>query len=159
MSGRQDWRAPAWLVRALGSRFAGVGFALDAAATKDNAVAPLFWSKETNGLKQEWIDVTFCNPPYRDISPWTEKAANELGNGVESVLVLPVGCSQAWFHVWILGFADVYYPNRRINYMQGDGTQPKNGADRDTMICHYRRRIVESSFKVFDAVRAEKYYG
>ena len=93
---RQDWRTPPWLFKLLNEKFGF--FMLDAAATGDNSLCNVFLDKEFDGLVQNWMDPTFCNPPFKNFGHWMEKAWLEWSERkVRSVLVGPTGCSQAWF--------------------------------------------------------------
>lgn len=57
---------------------AGVtGYDLDAAASRDNRLAPDWWAIKDDGLSRPWWGRVWCNPPYSDIRPWIEKAHAE----------------------------------------------------------------------------------
>ena len=56
---------------------------IDAAASRDNALLPIFWTKEVNALLQDWTcKRIWCNPPYgrQDIYKWVRKCAT--GGGI-----------------------------------------------------------------------------
>lgn len=98
----QCWRTPRQLADALRVEY---NVCLDAAADKDNAVAPVFFdgTEGSNGLEQPW-DVPFggvwVNPPYSDVTPWLEKAYSEvldLGRCERAVLLLPAAVGVSWF--------------------------------------------------------------
>ncbi|GAF81494.1 unnamed protein product [marine sediment metagenome] len=134
MANRQNWRTPQWLFDALNERFGP--FVLDAAASKENALCKRYHDGvRSDGLSNSWMDRTFCNPPFSHAGDWVEKAWGERTAMCRSVLLLPVGCSQAWFHDWVLRSktAHILYPTKRISFLLPDGTPTKN-ADRDTMI-------------------------
>ena len=137
--GQQNWRTPEWLFQMLSERFGP--FELDAAANKKNALCAEYFDGKANGngLTWPWVDRTFCNPPFKQATDWVRKAWLEWNErGTRSVLVLPVGCSQAWWHLYVLGCPEacVYWSNRRISFRRPDGT-PTRGADRDTVIVAY----------------------
>jgi len=63
-----EWATPLDLIEALRTKFP---FALDVCATKENAKAPRFFTREVDGLKQDWIvppgefwwmNCPYCNP-------------------------------------------------------------------------------------------------
>lgn len=58
---RDLWGTPSWLYVPLHEEF---NFEIDAAADKNNALCPRFFTKEQNALTQIWDEPTFCNPPY-----------------------------------------------------------------------------------------------
>jgi phage N-6-adenine-methyltransferase len=126
-------RTPRWLFDMLADRFGP--FALDAAASSSNALCAAHYTKDDSGLLRPWFDVTFCNPPFNNVGPWVSKAIDEQSRGVSSLLILPVGCSQRWFHE-AAQTALIYFPTKRISFDNPDGT-PTRGADRDTVILHF----------------------
>lgn len=129
----QGYRTPPWLIAAL-EDFFGQKFALDAAATADNAKAAKFYDLHTDGLAQPWVEMTFCNPPFADFGTWITKAYVEAKEQNINVCVLgPVGCSQRWFHR-IAKKGTVLVPTKRINYYSSITNKPTSGADRDSHI-------------------------
>lgn len=131
---RQARRTPRWLFDLLDRRYGP--FRLDAAASRHNRMCDAYHGPDrgSDGLIDPWADVTFCNPPFRDTGAWVRKACTEFDErGIRSVLVLPVGCSQAWFHRHLLGKHEILYPTRRINFDLPTG-EPTRSADRDTLI-------------------------
>ena len=63
------WATPQDFYDKLNSEF---NFTLDPCATPHNAKCVKFYTKEQDGLRQDWGGNTvFCNPPYgRDIYAW-----------------------------------------------------------------------------------------
>lgn len=111
---------------------------MDAAATGENALCEKF---STDGLNDQWMSPTFCNPPFKRFGDWVEKAHSELvDNGVASCIIGPSACSQSWFHRY-LPDGIVLAPTKRICFLLPDGTYPRDkktgkpsGANGDTMI-------------------------
>jgi phage N-6-adenine-methyltransferase len=100
--GRQDWRTPAWLFRAL-DRIYGP-FVLDAAATAETSLCPCYCG---DGLEEPWENPTYANPPYGKerggVGAWVAKAEAEAARGVRSVMLVDgIVASTAWFRtrVW-----------------------------------------------------------
>jgi len=58
---------------------------------------PLNENWQVNGLKIEWKEKTFVNPPYSNPLPWIEKAIEESKKGKTIVLLLNVDTSTKWF--------------------------------------------------------------
>jgi site-specific DNA-methyltransferase (adenine-specific) len=101
------------------------GFTLDVCADADNAKCARFFDREANGLKQDWsLDVCWMNPPYgREIGQWVKKAYNESRNGATVVCLLPARTDTAWWHDYVLPFAQVVFVRGRLKF--GDS---KSGA-------------------------------
>lgn len=57
-----EWATPSDFFARIQERYGP--FDLDPAATAANAKAPRFFTKEDNGLAQEWRGAVYCNPPY-----------------------------------------------------------------------------------------------
>ena len=96
---RDDWTTPTDLFDELEAEFGF--FDLDAAASEENALCELYYTKEDDGLAQEWFGQVFVNPPYgRVISQWVEKAIQEWDNERPTgiVMLLPSRTGNRWFH-------------------------------------------------------------
>jgi phage N-6-adenine-methyltransferase len=131
MSGVQNMRTPKWLFDLLNRRFGP--FVLDAFADETNALCRNWYGREVDGCNQPWADVTFANPPFRLMEQTVAQAVFEAdGRGVRSIVIGPVGCSQAWYRVLAIR-GTIYLPDRRISFDNPDGT-PTRQANRDTII-------------------------
>lgn len=126
----QERRTPRWLFDFLSDRFGP--FLLDAYAEKHNRMCDLWLSAEEDGHTADWTDVTFANPPFEDMAPVLVQALRQATRGVRSVVLGPVGCSQAWYHELAIQ-GTVYVPDRRINF-DTPGGEPTDRADRDTIV-------------------------
>lgn len=75
-SGTDLWATPQDFFDKLNKEF---DFDLDPCATHKNAKCSKYFTKEIDGLKQDWQGYkVFCNPPYgRSIKDWVEKAYKE----------------------------------------------------------------------------------
>lgn len=74
-------------------------FTVDAAASPDNTKCECFWSREDNGLEQDWTgERVWCAPPRREASAWVEKAAV---SECLTVMVLPADTGSKWFHRYV----------------------------------------------------------
>lgn len=137
----QNRRTPLWLFAILVEVFGK--FRLDAAASRKDTLCKWFFTKNDNGLLQPWRNRTFCNPPFAETKHWVQKAYFEMTERkIESVLILPVGCSQQWYHSFATAGV-VYIPSRRINFDLPDGT-PTDRADRDTIILHFDPKSLQT---------------
>ena len=75
-------------------------FELDVCADHENAKCESYFTKERDGLQQEWQGKRcWMNPPYgREIGKWMEKAYQEAQKGATVVCLVPARTDTAWWH-------------------------------------------------------------
>ena len=108
-------------------------FTLDPCATPDNAKCSKFFTKEMNGLTQNWGgNRVFCNPPYgKEIGKWVKKAYEESKKSNTTVVMLiPARTDTAYFHDYI------YHKAKEIRFVKGrlKFGQSKNAAPFPSMV-------------------------
>lgn len=117
-----DWATPQYFFDKLDEEFF---FTLDPCADEQNNKCLKYFTKETDGLLQDWSgERVFCNPPYgRSISKWVEKCFSEVyaGNAQIAVMLLPARTDTRWFHDFIYNKAEVRFIKGRLRF--GDGSQ------------------------------------
>lgn len=115
-----EWATPQDLFDKLDAVF---HFTLDPCATQENAKCAKFYTKEQDGLKQDWGgEVIWCNPPYgREIGKWIQKCAEHKG---VAVMLIPARTDTRWWHSYIDKNPDahVYFIKGRLKF--GDGKNP-----------------------------------
>jgi phage N-6-adenine-methyltransferase len=96
-SNSNEWGTPQDFFDGLNAEF---GFTLDPCATKENAKCAKFYTKDDDGLNQDWSGETvFMNPPYgREIGKWVEKAYQESLNGTTVVCLIPSRTDTKYWH-------------------------------------------------------------
>jgi len=96
-SATDEWATPQWLFDALHREFA---FTLDPCATRENAKCARFFTREDDGLAQDWRgEVVFMNPPYgAAIGRWMQKAFESADGGATVVCLVPARTDTAWWH-------------------------------------------------------------
>lgn len=101
-------------------------FTLDPCATAENALCPLYFTKEQDGLRQDWgTHRVFCNPPYgRAIGAWARKSFEASQQGALVVLYVPSRTCTHWFHEWVAGKADVTFLRGRQRFGDANSTAP-----------------------------------
>lgn len=85
------------------------GFTLDVAAAPHNAKTARFYTRQDNGLEQEWAGSVWCNPPYSGLDAWLDKAWHEWWSGrcTSIVMLLPANrCEQPWWQQQVEPFRD-----------------------------------------------------
>lgn len=126
----EEWGTPPDFFNRLVERFGA--FDLDPCATRQNAKAPAYFTRQTNGLRQEWWGNVFANPPYgRGLGDWFAKAAAEsVREDCQVVGLVPANNTDTSFwHKWVLdrGAHEVLFVRRRIHFLL-DGVPQKRNA-------------------------------
>jgi len=96
-------------------------FTLDTCSSEANHLCDKYYTKETNGLKQDWTgEVAYCHPMYDIYIPkWVEKCATEK---CTSVLLIPASTHTRYFHdlIWNKPNVEIrFLPNPRKNGKSG----------------------------------------
>ena len=83
-SNTDEWPTPDYIFDELNKEF---NFNLDVCATDHNHKCDQYFTKEIDGLSQDWKGVCWMNPPYgRTINQWLKKAAiSARGGGYRSM--------------------------------------------------------------------------
>ena len=130
-SNKEDWATPQDFFDALNAEF---HFTLDPCASVENHKCPRYYTKEQDGLKQDWShEVVFCNPPYgRAIGDWVKKCWEECQKGAVIVLLIPARTDTSYFHDYVLNKAEIRFVRGRLKF--GNSNQ---GAPFPSMVCIY----------------------
>jgi phage N-6-adenine-methyltransferase len=97
--GSDDYETPQEIFDRLNQEFS---FSLDAAATAQNAKCLRYFTREIDGLSQNWeSNAVWLNPPFRDIRLWLTKARDASQCGATVVVLCPLS---ALVRPW-----DIYY--------------------------------------------------
>lgn len=109
------WLTPLWILERLG-RFDLDPCAAEAAPTR---VAPTFFTKSEDGLRQEWHGRVFMNPPFSNTVPWLEMHCR---HGIGISLVPASVESQAWrSFVWKKA-SGIFLMHGRTRFCNPDGS-------------------------------------
>ena len=121
-SNTDEWASPQDLFDKLNATF---HFTLDPCATPENAKCAKFYTKEQDGLKQDWGGaVIWCNPPYgREIGKWIQKCAEHRG---VAVMLIPARTDTRWWHSYIDKNPDahVYFVKGRLKFGNAKNCAP-----------------------------------
>ena len=133
-SATDDWETPQELFDRLNDEF---HFTVDVCASADNAKVKRFYSKEQDGLKQDWTGETvWCNPPYgRSVKAWIHKAHQHFIGGGTAVLLVPARTDTRWFHDYVYGIAEIRFIKGRLKYGNAKWNAPF-----PSMIVIFRKR-------------------
>ena len=79
---------------------------------------PLQRTYGVDGLKIQWGERTFVNPPYSNPAPWIDKAICELKqhNSKVVVMLLRVDTSTKWFAKLVEAKAEILWFSRRLKF-------------------------------------------
>ena len=127
------WSTPQWLFDELNAEF---HFDLDPCADDQNHQCAEYFTKEQDGLAQNWKGHTvFCNPPYgRIIGKWVEKCYREsLQDNTTLVMLVPARTDTKWFHEFVYDKAEIRFLRGRLRF--GNATE---NAPFPSMIAVYR---------------------
>jgi hypothetical protein len=113
-----EWYTPLFIFEAL-----GVTFDLDPCAPNKDHWTPAakFYTKEDDGLSQDWNGFVFMNPPFGGRNghvPWLEKFIEHY-NGIAIVRAYT---SSAWWHEYIPKCTGVLFPKGKTKFIKPDGT-------------------------------------
>lgn len=118
-----DWATPQHLFDELNAEF---HFTLDLCASDKNAKCKRYFTKDQNGLNQDWAgEVVFCNPPYgREVGKWVKKCYEESQKGATVVMLIPARMDTSYVHDYIIGKAQMRFIRGRLHFNDGDGRAP-----------------------------------
>lgn len=99
-------------------------FTLDVCASKENAKCEKFFTKEQDGLKQEWIGTCWMNLPYgRAIKDWMKKAYESSLQGAVVVCLVPSRTDTAWWHDYAMK-GDITFIKGRLRFGGAKNSAP-----------------------------------
>lgn len=142
-------QTPVWLFNALNREF---DFALDAAALPETALCEKYLTPDIDSLAVEWGDFispskrapwVWLNPPYSDIGPWVEKAIDQQGKGIGTVMLVPQDTSARWYPAGrftecrhITGAIDRggRWQSGRVNFVNKSTGEVMNGNPKGSML-------------------------
>lgn len=121
-SNKSDWETPPELFKVLDLEY---HFTLDVCATAENAKCKNYITPEQDALAQTWTGVCWMNPPYgRNIGLWVQKAYESSLGGATVVCLLPARTDTAWWHDYILPYAEITFIRGRLKFVGADNSAP-----------------------------------
>lgn len=116
-SKKEDWETPQDFFDKLNDEF---HFTLDPCADKYNHKCNLYFTKEQDGLKQDWQGHTvFCNPPYgrKNTGDWMRKCSEEARKPNTTVVMLvPARTDTKAFHEYIYHRSEIRFVRGRLKF-------------------------------------------
>lgn len=141
---RAKWETPLWMVQYLELR-QKARFNVDAAASDKNHKAQTWYTEETDGLTKDWgADgaFVFLNPPYDDITPWVEKAIEQIKKHkhITIQMVLPNDNSTLWYRLAAINATEIVNlihdgeRSGRVGFIDPDTGKAVNNNNKGTQI-------------------------
>lgn len=115
-SANEVWETPQDFFDRLDGEF---HFDLDPCATEENHKCERFFTKEQDGLKQNWGGQNvFCNPPYgRGLKQWVKKCYEESQKpDTLVVMLIPARTDTSFFHDYIYHKAEIRFIRGRLKF-------------------------------------------
>jgi phage N-6-adenine-methyltransferase len=118
---RQAWRTPKWLFNSLDEIF---DFTVDACASKNNHLCPVYWTAQNDARLQDWSKHrVFINPPFKQANKFVHKCPE--AKCACMVLFCTSGCSN-YFHTFTPDYVvfrrgKILFVPPSPNISQGDG--------------------------------------
>lgn len=114
-SNSDEWATPQDFYEKLNKEF---NFTLDPCATAENHKTTKYFTKEQDGLIQNWQgNIVFCNPPYSNIAEWVKKCYSEsLKENTIVVLLIPARTDTKYFHNYILNRSEIRFVKGRLKF-------------------------------------------
>ena len=121
-SNTPEWATPQSFFDALNREFS---FTLDPCSTHENTKCEKHYTKEDDGLSQNWGgEVVFCNPPYgRELPKWVKKCYEESRHA-DVVMLIPARTDTRWFHDYIYGKAEIRFIKGRLKFGNAKQSAP-----------------------------------
>lgn len=136
------WATPKYFFDHVNKDF---GCTLDVCAEPETAKVSNYYTKEIDGLKQDWSnDVFWMNPPYgrgQNVYQWVEKAYLSAINGGTGVVLLPLSGDTKWFHDFVMKSSEIWFVKDRI-WFEIDGVGAR--ANHASIIVIFRPCMVNS---------------
>lgn len=136
-----EWGTPQDLFEALDAEVGG--FTLDPCANRDNHKCDHYYTKEDDGLTQDWAGETvFVNPPYgRQIADWVKKCHDEWKkHNIDIVMLIPARTDTKYFHDYIYHKADLKFLKGRIAFETNVPGVNQLRAPFPSMLVYFRKR-------------------
>lgn len=128
-----NWATPQDFFDKLNEEF---HFTLDPCADEVNHKCDQFFTREQDGLSQDWGgNVVFCNPPYgKEIADWVQYSYEQSKKpNTTVVMLIPARTDTRYFHDYIYGKAEIRFIRGRLKF--GDAT---SAAPFPSMVVVYR---------------------
>lgn len=73
-----------------------------------------------DGLKIDWKDKNFINPPYSNIKNWVNKAIEEHKKGKECIFLIPARTDTKYFRKLVDYGVDIFFITGRLHFNESN---------------------------------------
>ena len=121
MATSESWATPPAFFAKLHEEFQ---FNTDVCAAPENAKCAHYFTKDTDGLQQQWHGTCWMNPPYGlPLRAWVKKAYESSLLGTIVVCLVPARTDTQWWHDYAAK-AEVRFVKGRIKFVGAEHTAP-----------------------------------
>ena len=108
-------------------------FLCDLAASDENHLLPIYFTKENSAFDNLWFQRNWCNPPYSNIKDWVFEAHKKAVHyDMFTLMLIPARTDTRWFHEVIYKKWHVEFIKGRLKF--GDS---KNSAPFPSMLVYF----------------------
>jgi len=150
-SGQNEWYTPPEYIES--ARAVMDGITLDPASSdiaNKTVQADSYYTKDDDGLKQQWAGNVWMNPPYAAplISQFTSKICESFNNGEldNAIILINNATETAWFQRMAAIATAICFPSRRIKFNDPEGNP---GAPLQGQAIVYMGNEIESFHREF----------
>ena len=153
---KNSWGTDPVIFNALNKEF---NFGIDITASNDNALLPVFFTKEQDALNIDWstkfrtlgTNSVFCNPPYGKgfIKKFFNKAIEQKAKGVTSVFLVPATLDAQWLPINEISEIRIITGGRLSFYHPTTGKKV-NGNTKGSMFVIFRPSNMPLSIRLID---------
>ena len=121
-SNSNEWETPDDLFKHYDKLF---NFKLDVCASDKNYKCLNYYDKEKDGLKQDWTERNWMNPPYGScIYNWVKKAYEESLKGNLTVCLLPARTDTKWWQEFVMKADHILFIKGRLKFSHQKDSAP-----------------------------------
>lgn len=134
---RDLWQTPIALFNNLNKEF---NFVCDVAADHENKLCKMYFDESVSalGVKCNWLESNWCNPPYSNIMPWVNKARIEHEKGKTIVMLVPADTSVKWFKEAYNSCNEVRFISGRLSFVNAETQKPASGNNKGSVLFIWR---------------------
>ena len=157
-SGENEWYTPSEYIESARAVMGGID--LDPASSEianRTVKAAKYYTKEDDGLKQEWTGKVWMNPPYAQplIRQFSEAVSERYRSGKidEAIVLVNNATETGWFQTMVKESSAICFPRTRIRFLDMDGN-PSGAPLQGQAILYFGfdKNVFKNEFSKYGAV-------